>query len=87
MWHQLKDQSYIRHYMVQRLLTQSAIPLDSDLGRFVGSVAYEAAAVAPVCGDQVIEGWLTVLDPVLYPPQSTQTISSLAPGCYCGQES
>ena len=37
-------------------------------------VAYVAATrardllVAPVCGDQRIEGWLTVLDPVLYPP-------------------
>ncbi len=43
MWHQLKDQSYIAPYTVRRLLTQTAIPLDSDLGRFVGSAAYEAA--------------------------------------------
>jgi ParB family transcriptional regulator, chromosome partitioning protein len=42
-WHQLKDQSYIPPYTVRRLLTQTAIPVDSDLGLFVGSAAYEAA--------------------------------------------
>lgn len=42
-WDQLKDQSYIAPYTVRRLLTQSAIPLDSDLGRFVGADAFEAA--------------------------------------------
>ena len=42
-WHQLKDHSYIPPYTVRRLLTQAAIPLDSDLGLFVGSAAYEAA--------------------------------------------
>jgi ParB family chromosome partitioning protein len=42
-WHQLKDQSYIPPYTVRRLLTQTAIPLDSDLGLFVGSPAYETA--------------------------------------------
>jgi ParB family chromosome partitioning protein len=42
-WHQLNDHSYIPPYTVRRLLTQTAIPLDSDLGLFVGSVAYEAA--------------------------------------------
>jgi ParB family chromosome partitioning protein len=42
-WNQLKDHSYIPPYTVRRLLTQTAIPLDSDLGLFVGSVAYEAA--------------------------------------------
>ena len=42
-WHQLKDQSYIPPYTVRRLLTQTAISADSDLGRFVGSAAYEAA--------------------------------------------
>jgi ParB family transcriptional regulator, chromosome partitioning protein len=45
-WQQVKDQSYIPPYTVRRLLTQTAIPLDSDLGRFVGSVAYEAAGGA-----------------------------------------
>ena len=42
-WRQLKDQSYIPPYTVRRLLTQTAIPVGSDLGLFVGSVAYEAA--------------------------------------------
>jgi ParB family chromosome partitioning protein len=42
-WHQLKDHSYIPPYTVRRLLIQTAIPVDSDLGRFVGSTAYEAA--------------------------------------------
>ncbi len=46
MWHQLKDHSYIPPYTVRRLLTQTAIPLDSDLGLFVGSAAYEAAGGA-----------------------------------------
>ena len=42
-WRQVKDQSYIRPYTVRRLLTQSAVRLDSDLGAFVGIAAYEAA--------------------------------------------
>ena len=42
-WTQLKDQSYIQPYTVKRLLTESAVPLDSDLGLFVGAEAYEAA--------------------------------------------
>lgn len=42
-WRQVKDNSYIQPYTVKRLLTESAIPLDADLGMFVGSEAYEAA--------------------------------------------
>jgi ParB family transcriptional regulator, chromosome partitioning protein len=42
-WNQLKDNSYIQAYTVKRLLTESAVPLDSDLGQFVGAEAYEAA--------------------------------------------
>jgi ParB family chromosome partitioning protein len=42
-WDQLKDHSYIPPYTVKRLLTESAVPLDSDLGLFVGAAAYEAA--------------------------------------------
>ena len=42
-WNQLKENSYIQPYTVRRLLTQTAVPLDSDLGLFVGSAAYEAA--------------------------------------------
>ena len=43
MWNQLKDHSYIQPYTVKRLLTESAVPLNSDLGQFVGAEAYEAA--------------------------------------------
>jgi ParB family transcriptional regulator, chromosome partitioning protein len=42
-WRQVKDQSWISPHTIRRLLTESAIPLDSDLGMFVGSQAYEAA--------------------------------------------
>jgi ParB family chromosome partitioning protein len=40
---QLKDNSYIQPYTVKRLLTEGALPLDSDLAQFVGAQAYEAA--------------------------------------------
>ena len=43
-WRQVKDQSYVSPHAVRRLLTQSAVPLDSPLGSFVGAAAYEAAA-------------------------------------------
>ncbi|HEV2099167.1 MAG TPA: ParB/Srx family N-terminal domain-containing protein [Stellaceae bacterium] len=42
-WNQLRGHSYIQPYTVKRLLTESAVPLDSDLGMFVGAEAYEAA--------------------------------------------
>jgi ParB family transcriptional regulator, chromosome partitioning protein len=42
-WRQVKDNSYIQPHTVKRLLTESAIPLDDDLGMFVGAEAYEAA--------------------------------------------
>ena len=42
-WRQVKDNSYIQPYTVKRLLTESAVPLDSALGHFVGAEAYEAA--------------------------------------------
>ena len=42
-WNQLKANSYIQPYTVKRLLTESAVPLNSDLGTFVGAEAYEAA--------------------------------------------
>lgn len=50
-------------------------------------VAYVAATrardllVAPVCGDEPIEGWLDVLKPVLYPPDDFRRASSGADGC------
>jgi ParB family transcriptional regulator, chromosome partitioning protein len=42
-WRQVKDRSYIQPYTVRHLLTETAIPLDSDLGAFVGAESYEAA--------------------------------------------
>ena len=42
-WGQLRDQHYVSPHQVRRLLTGSAVPLDSDLGLFVGIEAYEAA--------------------------------------------
>lgn len=50
-------------------------------------VAYVAATrardllVIPACGDQPIEGWFQVLDPVLHPPENARRNSKLAPGC------
>src|SRR6516162_9818001 len=35
-WGQLKDNPYIQPYTVKRLLTESAVPLDSSIGQFVG---------------------------------------------------
>src|SRR5216684_8813361 len=40
---QVKANSYIQPYTVRRLLTETAVPLDSQLGSFVGAEAYEAA--------------------------------------------
>ena len=42
-WRQVEGQSYIQPYTVKRLLTQSAVAANSDLGVFVGIAAYEAA--------------------------------------------
>jgi ParB family chromosome partitioning protein len=42
-WRQVKDRSYIQPYTVWHLLTETAVPLDSQLGSFVGAAAYEAA--------------------------------------------
>jgi len=50
-------------------------------------VAYVAATrardllVAPTCGDQPIQGWLDVLDPMLYPPDDARRQSEPAPSC------
>jgi ATP-dependent exoDNAse (exonuclease V) beta subunit len=50
-------------------------------------VAYVAATrardllVVPVCGDQPIDGWLGVLDPMLYPPDDARRRSGPAPCC------
>jgi ParB family transcriptional regulator, chromosome partitioning protein len=42
-WGQVKDQHYVSPHQVRRLLTGSVVPLDSDLGLFVGIEAYEKA--------------------------------------------
>jgi ParB family transcriptional regulator, chromosome partitioning protein len=42
-WNQLKDNNYIQPYTVKRLLTESALPLDSSIGQFVGAEPYQAA--------------------------------------------
>lgn len=68
------------------LLEAAAAELQREQDEAV-RVAYVAATrardflVAPVCGDQKIDGWLSVLDPVLYPPLATRSISTAAPGC------
>jgi hypothetical protein len=57
-------------------------------------VAYVAATrardlmVVPACGDAPIEGWLEVLNPVLYPTEDARRRSQPAPGCPAfGEES
>jgi ATP-dependent exoDNAse (exonuclease V) beta subunit len=57
-------------------------------------VAYVAATrardllIAPVCGDEPIEGWFEVLNPMLYPPDDARRSSAPAPGCPAfGQDS
>ena len=48
---------------------------------YVATTRARDLLIAPVCGDQVIDGWLTVLDPVLYPPHQARSTSSHGPGC------
>jgi ATP-dependent helicase/nuclease subunit A len=48
---------------------------------YVATTRARDLLVAPVCGDQAIDGWLTVLDPVLYPSYQARSTSSHAPGC------
>jgi ATP-dependent exoDNAse (exonuclease V) beta subunit len=57
-------------------------------------VAYVAATrardllVLPTCGDEPIEGWFEVLNPMLYPPENARRDSKPAPGSPAfGQES
>jgi ParB family chromosome partitioning protein len=49
-WRQVKDRSYIQPYTVRHLLTETAVPLDSQLGAFIGAPAYEAAG-GPITRD------------------------------------
>jgi ATP-dependent exoDNAse (exonuclease V) beta subunit len=57
-------------------------------------VAYVAATrardlvVLPACGDESIEGWFEVLNPMLYPPEDARRRSRPTPGCPAfGEES
>src|SRR5262249_26333215 len=57
-------------------------------------VAYVAATrtrdllVVPTCGDEPIEGWFDVINPMLYPPEDARRRSQPAPGCPAfGEES
>lgn len=45
-WDQVKDQGHLSAYTVRRLLTESAVAANSDLGLFVGLAAYEEAGGA-----------------------------------------
>jgi ATP-dependent exoDNAse (exonuclease V) beta subunit len=48
---------------------------------YVASTRARDLLVAPVCGDQPIEGWLDALQPVLYPSNDARRNSDIAPGC------
>jgi ATP-dependent exoDNAse (exonuclease V) beta subunit len=48
---------------------------------YVASTRARDLLVVPTCGDQPIEGWLGVLDPMLYPPDNARRKSGPAPCC------
>jgi ATP-dependent helicase/nuclease subunit A len=48
---------------------------------YVAATRARDLLVVPVCGDKPIEGWLQVLDPMLYPPADMHRNSIPAPGC------
>jgi ATP-dependent exoDNAse (exonuclease V) beta subunit len=48
---------------------------------YVATTRARDVLVAPVCGDEPIEGWLDVLKPVLYPPGGFHRNSGRADGC------
>jgi ATP-dependent exoDNAse (exonuclease V) beta subunit len=48
---------------------------------YVATTRARDLLVAPVCGDSPIEGWLDVLQPVLYPLDDARGSSDPAPGC------
>ena len=48
---------------------------------YVATTRARDLLVVPVCGDQPIEGWLAVLDPMLYPPDEARRRSGPAPCC------
>jgi hypothetical protein len=51
---------------------------------YVATTRARDLLVVPVCGDQPIEGWLGVLDPMLYPPDEARRRSRPAPCCAIG---
>src|SRR5260370_10566899 len=77
-WRQVKDRSYIQPYTVRHLLTETAVPLDSDLGLFVGAAAYEAAGGTLTrdlfSGDA--EGFM--IDPALVPRLPLEKLAAKA---------
>jgi ATP-dependent exoDNAse (exonuclease V) beta subunit len=48
---------------------------------YVAATRARDVLVVPVLGDQLIKGWLEVLNPVVYPPLKTQRSPLPAPGC------
>jgi ATP-dependent helicase/nuclease subunit A len=48
---------------------------------YVATTRAQDLLVVPACGDQPIEGWLGVLDPVIYPPDDARRRSGSAPCC------
>jgi ATP-dependent exoDNAse (exonuclease V) beta subunit len=48
---------------------------------YVATTRARDLLVAPVCGDEPIEGWLDVLKPLLYPPGGSHRNSDRAGGC------
>jgi ATP-dependent helicase/nuclease subunit A len=48
---------------------------------YVASTRARDVLVAPVCGDAPVEGWLQVLDPMLYPQKDMRRQSIPATGC------
>jgi ATP-dependent exoDNAse (exonuclease V) beta subunit len=83
-----------RHLWVEPLCGSAPIELLAAAGEELRRdqaeairVAYVAATrardllVAPACGDQPINDWLEVLDPMLYPPDDKRRICEPPPGC------
>jgi ATP-dependent helicase/nuclease subunit A len=68
------------------LCEASDLEMDRDRAEAI-RIAYVAATrardllIAPVCGDERIEGWFEVLNPTVYPPNAVRRNSKPAPGC------
>lgn len=48
---------------------------------YVAATRARDLLVAPVCGDRPLEGWLDVLNPMLYPADNVRRKAGPAPGC------